>query len=191
MDAQTSRIHPEVPEPDERLLRGEAGWLAFDHRAMVGTHRTFVCSEPDGDRLRVRYFLRESDGAFIGRMWFGPGAEGPPGHAHGGSIAAVFDEAMGFAAWAQGHTVVAARLIVDFRSMLPLGTVTTMETSIHEMQHRKVTTRGRLLDSDGKPVAEGEGLYLKMPAKHFGDLVERFEQAMPARWRRLRSGHSR
>ncbi len=183
MDAQTSPIRPDVPEPDERLLRGEAGWLAFDHRAMVGTHRTFVCSEPYGDRLRVRYFLRQSDDAFLGRIWFGPGAEGPPGHAHGGSIAAVFDEAMGFAAWARGHTVVAARLTVDFRSMLPLGTVTTMETSIHATQHRKVTTRGRLLTPDGTPVAEGEGLYLEMPPEHFGDLVERFGQAMPTGWR--------
>jgi len=187
MDAQASRT-PEIPEPDERLLQGEAGWLALDQEAMVGAHRTFLCGEPHGHRLRVRYFLRSSDGAFLGRIWFGPGAEGPPGYAHGGSIAAVLDETMGFAAWAAGHTVVVARLIVDFRNMLPLGTVATLETSLHEVRERKITIRGRLLDAEGRPVAEGEGLFLKMPAEHFGDLVERFERAMPPGGRRLGSG---
>ena len=44
----------------------------------------------------------------------GPPIEGPPGHAHGGSMAAVLDEAMGAAAWMEGHLVVAVRLATSF-----------------------------------------------------------------------------
>ena len=36
--------------------------------------------------------------------------QGPPGHADGGSLAAVLDEAMGAAVWLAGHSVVAAHL---------------------------------------------------------------------------------
>jgi hypothetical protein len=36
-----------------------------------------------------------------------------PGYAHGGSVAAALDEAMGGAAWWAGHQSVAARLAVD------------------------------------------------------------------------------
>lgn len=87
-----------------------------------GIDPSFVSGDPFGNRIRVRYFKRERDGALVGKVWFGPGAEGPPGHAHGGSMAAVLDEALGAAAWMSGHPVVAAKLVTVFRRMLPLGT---------------------------------------------------------------------
>jgi len=51
--------------------------------------RSFVSGDPDGNRLRAKYFIREKDSHIIGHVWFGPGSEGPPGFAHGGSISAV------------------------------------------------------------------------------------------------------
>ena len=81
----------------------EVGWTPIDPLGSVGTGRSFVSGEPDGDRLRVCYYRRDRDGALVGKIWFGPGAEGPPGHAHGGSMAAVLDEAMGAGAWLAGH----------------------------------------------------------------------------------------
>lgn len=96
----------------------EVGWTPIEPLESVGTGRSFVSGEPSGDRLRVRYYRRERDRALVGKIWFGPGAEGPPGHAHGGSMAAVLDEAMGAGAWLAGHAVVAAKLTINFRRML-------------------------------------------------------------------------
>ena len=87
----------------------------------LGT-RSFVSSDDEGDRLRVRYYADEA-GRTWARAWFGPGAEGPPGYAHGGALAALLDESMGMAVLATGRICVAARIEVDFRAMVPLGEV--------------------------------------------------------------------
>ena len=122
--------------------------------------RSFVSSDPDGIRLRVRYYYRGTD--LLTKVWFGPEAEGPPGHAHGGAMAAVLDEAMGFAAWIAGHPVVAARLTTDFRRMLPLGTVCTVETEVGAVERQKVQVRGRIIGADGAVHAEGEALFVHL-----------------------------
>lgn len=151
----------------------EAGWTPVEPPQSIGAGRSFVSGEPNGDRLRVRYYRRERDGALVGKVWFGPGAEGPPGHAHGGSMAAVLDEAMGAAAWMAGHTVVAARLTVNFRRMLPLGTEALLESSVDGVDGKKVKMRGRLFGPDGQPYAEGDGLFIVLVAERFGTLPGR------------------
>ena len=55
-----------------------------------------------------------------GHAWFGPGCEGPPGHAHGGSQAAVLDEAMGAVAWINSHSCVAGGFQIKYEQMLKL-----------------------------------------------------------------------
>lgn len=165
MSAHKPAAAPEVvPEP---------GWIPVDPLRIEGGRRSFVSGEPAGGRLRVRYFQREGDGRLVGRAWFGPGAEGPPGHAHGGSMAAVLDEAMGAAAWMAGHKVVAAQLDTSFRRMLPLGTDATLEAWVDRVDERKVWTRGVLLDAEGQPFAEARALFLKIDPARFKILLKK------------------
>ena len=165
MKAEKHVTAPEVvPEPD---------WVPVDPLRIEGGRGSFVSGEPQGHRLRVRYFRRESDGRLVGRAWFGSGAEGPPGHAHGGSMAAVLDEAMGAAAWMAGHKVVAAQLDTSFRRMLPLGTDATLEAWVEKVDERKVWTRGWLVDGDGQPFAEARALFLKIDPARFKILLKK------------------
>ena len=94
-------------------LGPEPGWIEFE-QTKVG-ERTFASGE---DRIELRLYA-DGDG-LSGKVWFGPEAEGPPGHAHGGSIATVLDQAMGHCAWYKGHPCVAGQFTVQFRSMAPL-----------------------------------------------------------------------
>jgi acyl-coenzyme A thioesterase PaaI-like protein len=150
----------------------EAGWVSVKPFRLEGGRGSFVSGEPEGDRLRVRYFRRESDGRLVGRAWFGPGAQGPPGHAHGGSIAAVLDEAMGAAAWLEGHLVVAVQLDTSFRTMLPLGTDTYLEAWVEGVDSRKVRAHGRLHTAGGETFAEAEGLFLEIDPERFRPMLE-------------------
>jgi acyl-coenzyme A thioesterase PaaI-like protein len=155
---------PDVtPEPE---------WIDFHPFPETGgPNVSFVSTGPTGGRLRVAYFKRTTDGALVGRAWFGPETEGPPGHAHGGSMAAVLDEVLGAAAWAEGHRVVVASLKVDFRQLLPLGTDATFESWIDHVEGRKVHTRGRLLGPDGLLFAEGKALCVMLGDHH----IEKFK----------------
>ena len=141
---------------------GEPGWMSADPLIKSGSIRSFVSGDPTGDRIRIRYFKREQDGALVAKVWFGPGAEGPPGHAHGGSIAAVLDEAMAAAAWMIGHTVVIVRLAVVFRRALPLGTLATVEAFIIRKKGKRIWIRGQLLATDGTAFAEARGLFINL-----------------------------
>jgi len=164
---------PRAPE-----VTPEPGWTPIDPLRLEGGPRSFVSGEPEGGRLRVRYFRRERDGRLVGRAWFGPGAQGPPGHAHGGSMAAVLDEAMGAAAWMAGHLVVAVRLDTSFQRMLPLETDALLEAWVERIEGRKVWTLGRLLDEDGEPFAEAEALFVKLDPARFMPLIEKAARAL-------------
>lgn len=154
-------------------VAAEPGWTPVKPFRLEGGRGSFVSGDPEGDRLRVAYFQRDADGRLVGRAWFGPGAQGPPGHAHGGSIAAVLDEAMGAAAWLSGHLVVAARLDTNFRKMLPLGTDATMEAWIVGVEGKKVSAHGRLLAADGTVFAEADGLFIELDPERFRPMLEK------------------
>lgn len=142
-------------------LSGKEGWVAFDAPALVGASLRFVSGDPDGNRYRVRYY-RDAKQQLIARIWFGPETEGPPEHAHGGSMAAVLDEVLGLAAWAAGHQIVVGNLNVSFRNLLPLEQVVTVESKIFSAEGRKVMVHGRIC-SDATIYAEGECLCITIP----------------------------
>jgi acyl-coenzyme A thioesterase PaaI-like protein len=152
-----------VPEP---------GWTPVEPFQLEGGRGSFVTGESGGPRLRVRYFRRELDGRLVGRAWFGPGAQGPPGHVHGGAVAAVLDEAMGAAAWMAGHRAVAARLDTSFKRMLPLGADAFLEAWVERVEGRKVHTSGRLLNERGEPFATAVALFITLDAERLRPLLE-------------------
>ena len=144
-------------------LSGEPGWVPFDAPALVGESLRFVSGEPDGNRFRACYY-RDPEQQLQARIWFGPETEGPPGHAHGGSVAAVLDEVLGLAASAAGYPIVVGNLNVNFRNLLPLEQVVTVESRVVSAEGRKILVHGRIFS--GETVhAEGECLCITIPGK--------------------------
>lgn len=152
-----------IPPSPSVDLSGEADWIPFDAPSLVGESLRFVSGEPDGNRFRVRYF-HDGEKHLHARIWFGPETGGPPGHAHGGAVAAVMDEALGLAAWAAGYPIVVGNLNVSFRAMLPLETVVTLESRVVSAQGRKIMVHGRLFRGE-TIFAEGECLCITIPGR--------------------------
>jgi acyl-coenzyme A thioesterase PaaI-like protein len=164
---------PTDPTASPPEIVPEPGWTPIDPFRLEGGRGSFVSGDAQGALLRVRYFLRAADGRLVGKAWFGAGAQGPPGHAHGGAMAAVLDEAMGAAAWVAGHLAVAARLDTTFHRMLPLGTDATLEGWVEREDGRKIATAGVLLDAAGEPFASAKGLFIELPPERFRPLLEK------------------
>lgn len=146
------------------------GWIAVGLPHAVSKDG-FVSGDTSGHRLTVRYFRNELDGSLRAKVLLGPGVQGPPGHAHGGSMAALLDEAMGGAAWMSGHMVVAAELTTRFRKMLPLATRCVIEARVAHVEGRKVRTAAMLRDEQGTLYSEGEALFIVLDAERFGALA--------------------
>lgn len=132
--------------------------------------RSFVSGDPNGDRIRVRYFKTEELDQIWGRVWFGPGAEGPPGCVHGGAQAAVLDEVCGGCVWIFGHQVVALKLETDFLSFVPLQTELTLKAWIVQRDKRKIFTEGTLSDQDGQILARARVLFIQLSSEHMQKL---------------------
>lgn len=62
---------------------------------------SFLVANPSGESVRIAYFRGPAAGALYAKAWFGRETQGPPGHVHGGAMAAVLDEAMGGTAIAE------------------------------------------------------------------------------------------
>jgi acyl-coenzyme A thioesterase PaaI-like protein len=91
-----------------------------------------------------------------GEITFGPAYEGPPGHCHGGWIAAMFDELLGFVQMAPGFT---AYLKVDYRAPTPLNRRLDLRGWIDHVEGRKRLIRGTA-SLDDVLLAEAEGLFI-------------------------------
>src|ERR1700722_2511562 len=80
---------------------------------------------------------REGDEAVL-RTTLGPAFEGAPGRAHGGTVAALIDEVMGFVLSINATTAYTGRLPVTYRARSPLGVEIEMRASLRARDGRKL-----------------------------------------------------
>lgn len=147
-----------IPAPE---VTPELGWTPIIKLPNFGEGQSFLWGDTAQNRLRVAYFMREKDNTVCAKAWFGWAAEGPPGHAHGGSILTVFDETMGITTWMAGYLTLAASVTADFRKKVPLGTDATVEARVYKVERRKVYTEAVMFDPVSKHLfAESKGLYV-------------------------------
>ena len=91
-----------------------------------------------------------------GRVRFGSAYEGPPGHVHGGMVAAMFDELLGRSQGSAGFT---GRLTVTYRRPTPLHRELDLRAVFDRVDGRKrwITATCHL---DGVLLTEAEGLFI-------------------------------
>lgn len=110
-------------------------------------------------------------GAILGTAEFTEPYEGPPGHVHGGFIAAAFDEVVGMAQSLTGRPGMTGKLSVTYRSPTPLHMPIVFKGWVERIDGRKIFTRGTAHNGDTL-CAEVEALFLSMPA----DMMDRLRK---------------
>lgn len=128
-----------------------------------------VQGDPPGGFGLCMYFNAEA-GRTTGKLVFDPSKMGPPGHAHGGAVVTVLDEAMGAAAWASNLTVLAVNLNADLRISVPIGVEITVVGHVERIEGRKVYTAASLILPDGRVAATSRGLFLTVDLP--GDMTD-------------------
>lgn len=98
---------------------------------------------------------------------FGQAYEGPPGHVHGGFVAAMFDELLGYAQFAPGYT---GRLTINYKLRTPLERRLHLKAWVDREEGRKRFVIGECwLDDQLLTTAEGLFISPKMEAYNDGD----------------------
>jgi acyl-coenzyme A thioesterase PaaI-like protein len=101
-----------------------------------------------------------------GRATFGVPYEGPPGHVHGGFLAAAFDEVLGMAQSLTGNPGMTGTLIIRYRKPTPLLKELVFEAFVEGVEGRRILTRGTV-SCDGVMTAEAEGVFIAVGADRF------------------------
>ena len=129
-------------------------------------HTCFVCGSHDGQHtttgstgISVRFRWDDAVQEVRAQATFSLASQGAPGHAHGGSLFGLLDEAMGAACWMTGHKVMSANVQIDYRKPVRLGDTVDVIGRVMRVDGRKVHTVGELR-RDGVIVTEAKGLFV-------------------------------
>ncbi len=115
--------------------------------------------------LLERWHVRAGDR--IGtRVRFDARHQGAPAYAHGGAVAAVLDDAMGYVSFLVQRIFVTAHLGVDYRRPVLLGADYDVVAWCEGVDGRKLQLASELRDDDGV-VAESRGLFIAVDVEHF------------------------
>lgn len=136
----------------------------------TGKSGSFVSSQRPDNPIVITYMVDPSEiNTLHGEVKFKIGAEGPPGHIHGGCQAAVLDELMGSCCWANKHSVVAKKIEVEFLKMLPTQKIYQLLASIEKIDGRKIFVLGQIL-ADGEVYAKSSGLFIILDEEKLQEL---------------------
>lgn len=127
----------------------------------------FACGDLEGG-LRMR-FTAGDDLTVRGTVTLDEHHQGAPGLAHGGVLAAAFDEALGALQTFYGEPAVTASLTTEYRRPVPIGAVVHLECRVERREGRKLWTSGAgRLDGPNGPVAvRAQALFVFVDRAHF------------------------
>lgn len=149
-------------------------------RLLPWSDTCFVCGEKNPLGLKLHFELEEDGRVVIDPLVFDPTFEGYPEHVHGGVVTAALDESAGWACTVQtGSLYFTAELTVRFRRAVPGGVPLHLEAECLEARRRLARGRSRILDAEGRVLAEAEGRFLPVPPEEQRRVVPQLK--MPGR----------
>jgi acyl-coenzyme A thioesterase PaaI-like protein len=116
---------------------------------------------------------KENDTTLVGTVTFSAAYEGGPGLAHGGYVAAAFDEFLGLTQSLTGEAGMTAKLKVRYRSPCPLQTEMRLEGKVHKIEGREIVARGTMHAGE-RLVADGEATFIVLEHDVYRKRVSRF-----------------
>lgn len=138
----------------------------FDHSPLIGM------ANPLAPPIRLAVIGDRVEG----RATFGVAYEGPPGHVHGGFLAAAFDEVLGMAQSLTGNPGMTGTLSVRYRRPTPLLKELVFDARVDRVEGRKIFTRGTV-SCEGKLTAEAEGVFIAVGHERFMAMASEFSRS--------------
>ena len=122
----------------------------------------FVCGIENPIGLHL-HFYTDDEGRCNALFQPGPEHQGYPGHLHGGLISTLLDETMGRVLTHEDVWVMTGRLEIRFLKPVPLDQELTIVGKLTQSRSRAHEARGQIRPPDGTPLAEGRGVYVRIP----------------------------
>ena len=119
----------------------------------------FGCGLENPSGLRLRFFVNEQ-GVIVCHTRLARRFSGPPGHAHGGIIATLLDEAMSKANRARSVTAMTRQMEVEYLRPVPLGAPITLMARHVSASGRRHHCEAQIADASGQVLATAKALFV-------------------------------
>jgi uncharacterized protein (TIGR00369 family) len=128
-------------------------------------NRCFGCGPANPGGLQLKFVLGPGGRSYLCKFELGAQFGGTPGHAHGGIIATILDEAMGKANKLKGKVALTRRMEVDYLRPVPLDQPLVAEGRISRVLGRALYNRAELRSAEGVVLARSRGKFLTIDAE--------------------------
>ncbi|KAL9986320.1 hypothetical protein ACROYT_G000456 [Oculina patagonica] len=149
--AESCELHKKLTS--DLIEHGNGNWSKHKSSVYHGERRLFtkaLVAEYPGKFFEYEFFFSKKEQRLKGVIQFGPYTQGPPGCVHGGASAAMMDSAIGVCVNKAFSHCVTASLSMNYKSFLPLGTTTMVESWVEKVEGRKIFGTAELKSPDGK-----------------------------------------
>ena len=124
----------------------------------------FACGNDNPDGMRLKFYVDETAHHAICQFKLARRYQGPPGHAHGGIIATILDEAMGKINRLSRVVALTRSMKVDYLKPVPLGKWLTVIGRAQGVEGREHTNVAEITDDQGKILARSTGVFVAVDA---------------------------
>lgn len=172
-----------------RYLTGERVTFEPVVDTLVGIHTPYCwgCGPEAEHGLALRPRLEGSE--VVADLEFAQRFEGGPGTVHGGAVAALLDDLLGYVCMAHGAPVVTARLDTSFIAPVPVGVSVRGTAWLTRVEGRKMWSEGTV-EIDGRVLVEASALFLVIDTEHFDKVFDSYTDEQKERYTAYRSGDS-
>lgn len=120
----------------------------------------FACGKDNPEGMKLKFYLNEESRRAVCEFKLSRKYTGPPGHAHGGIIATILDEAMGKVNKFRNVVALTKKMEIEYMKPVPLGkklTVTGREQEVNGRIHINVA---EISNENGEILARSIGTFI-------------------------------
>jgi|SRR5579872_928153 len=133
----------------------------------------FGCGKDNPEGMQLKFHLDEITRRAVCQFVLAQRYQGPPGHAHGGIIATILDEAMGKVNKLHKVLALTRQMEVEYVKPVPLGKLLWVTAQERESRGRKYTNLAEITDEQGVVLARGAATFIAIdPHKMFSKFVK-------------------
>lgn len=145
---------------DKPVIKGRLGWLeqgAFQDQDSLSVELSPLIGKSHGGSLPLKVWIENGEGRATANCdWR---FEGPPRCLHGGYVAALFDEFLGWVQMLSGGAGATKNLSVTYHKPTPLNVELVLKARLASVDGRKVRVVGEMYAGDVM-TASAEGLFI-------------------------------
>jgi len=131
----------------------------------------FACGKDNADGMHLKFFLDHDAKHAACQFKLSRKYTGPPGHAHGGIIATILDEAMGKVNRFRNVLALTSAMEIRYLKPVPLGKPLTVSGYEQSVEGRKHINVAEIKDAAGQVLARSVGTFIAIdPEKMFPNL---------------------